>query len=223
MSSIFSEAIARAISDYRYLLRRYLPQAKRMHKLAELKLNDSTIYENEPELYRVARQIIADIEKNMDLTETGYYSYSGIAHFCNYLKDFMRNYDVDHGRVIHKAQKASKALIYVIQLFMKSENEFTPELTNEFMQCNKVIVENGSVEQQELYLSNLEKNTEAYPNFYHDILNDFTARQKEQQQQELQMQSPFNKSLTPEERLSDGDSGSVGNQVLRNPLKGAQG
>jgi len=47
------------------------------------------------------------------------------------------------------------------------------EIAEKFKECNEVIVENGSDEQQELYLSNLERHKDVYPDFYVSILNDF--------------------------------------------------
>lgn len=182
MSSIFAKTIAKAISDYRYLLRRYLTQAKRMAKLSELNLKDSGLYENDVLLYKTAKRITQDIEKNMDIKESGYYSYSGIAHFCEYLKKFLAHYEIEGARVVHRAQRASRALVYVIQLFMKSEADLTEAVAKEFIQCNEVIAVNGSPEQHALYQNNLEKYTLRYPTFYDPLLKDFLSR--------IQVESP---------------------------------
>jgi len=85
MSSIFVETISKAISDYRQLLRRYLPHADRMMKLIELGLKQPN-YKNDIMLYRTAQRIIQDIDANLDHASTSYYAYSGINSFGRYLK-----------------------------------------------------------------------------------------------------------------------------------------
>ena len=85
MSQLFVETIARAISDYRYLLRRHLDQVERRKKLAELDLKDPAIFNSAKKLYEIAWGIVHDIEKNTQ-TPLGYYGYSGIAEFGKYLR-----------------------------------------------------------------------------------------------------------------------------------------
>ena len=60
----------------------------------------------------------------MEIPEQGYYSYSGIQHFCDYLKEYLENYICEDEEIIHKAQKASRSLINVIHLVMMPENRF---------------------------------------------------------------------------------------------------
>ncbi len=84
--SIFSETMIKAISDYRLLLRKHLHQVERMMKLQKLNLRSSDIYESDLMLYETGKVIVADIEMNMAMSSSGYYSYSGIQQFCIYLK-----------------------------------------------------------------------------------------------------------------------------------------
>lgn len=173
MSKIFVETMARAIADYRYLLRRYLSQSQRMAKLNELNLRDPNLFDNEIAVYHLGHRIVRDIEQNMDTQERSYYSYSGIARFCDYLKEFLANYEIETGKVIHKAQKASRCLIHAIQLLGKSEAQLTPDVAKELLDCNQVIGENGSVEQKDLYFKNLARCLDDYPKFYQPIIEDF--------------------------------------------------
>src|SRR3990167_5964239 len=109
--SIFSETMIKAVADYRLLLRRYLTQSERMAKLRALKLRDLSITDNDLTLYQAGKAIIEDIERNMAVPNQGYYSYSGISQFCQYLTEYLDNYHIENDQVVHRAQKASRALI----------------------------------------------------------------------------------------------------------------
>lgn len=173
MATIFAETIARAISDYRQMLRRYLNQSERVTKLAELNLRDTHIYESEVSLYNTARAIIADIEKNMQVSEQGYYSYSGIAKFSEYLKEYVDNYEIENDKVIHRAQKASKALIQAIQIATLPNEKLDEKVALDFEKCNELIVECGSPEQQELHFHNLERRRDHHAEFYGPLLDHY--------------------------------------------------
>lgn len=185
MSSIFLNTIGRAISDYRQLLRRHLPQAERVNKLKEFNLKDRSLYENENRLYQTAWAIVRDIENNMCSGEGGYYSYSGIAQFARYLKEFLRNYEIEGDQVTHKAQKASRALVYVIQLFSIPDEKLDDKVTSEFKDCNTIVASHGTEEQQELYENYLVNYRERNSGFYTPILLDFQARVQRFRQEEL--------------------------------------
>lgn len=172
-TSIFAETIAKAISDYRQLLRRYLPQSVRVTKLSELKLKDPTLYDSDLTLFKVAHAIIADIEENMKVPDQGYYSYSGILMFCDYLKEYLDNYEIDGDQVVHRAQKASKALLQAIQLAMLPENRLNETIVQKFQQCNETIAQYGSKEQRQLHKNNLERQKSTNETFYASILENF--------------------------------------------------
>lgn len=173
--SIFTETIARAISDYRYLLRRNLPQSERVAKLQALELRDPELYEDEIRMYRTALMIVSDIEENMDTKEKNYYSYSGIGKFSRYLREYLDNYEIENGKLIHKAQKASRAMIEAIQLISLSTS-FDDELRKKLIDCNKIVLSFGSSEQQELYKSNLEQHAMRNEDFFAPIIYDLNKR-----------------------------------------------
>ena len=196
MATIFAETIARAISEYRQMLRRYLSQSERVTKLAELNLKDTTIYQSEISLYNVAHAIIEDIESNMKVPDQGYYSYSGIMKFCEYLKEYINNYEIEDGKVIHHAQKASKALIQAIQIATLPAERLDEKSRTEMQNCNELIARCGSPEQQALYLESLERSGERYPEFYAPLLK--------------QYQQLVSKEDAAETEAADEDTGSGG-------------
>jgi hypothetical protein len=173
MSSLFSETVTKAISVYRQLLRRYLPQVQRVKKLAQLKLKNPTTYENDVSLYQTALAIVRDIEENMEIPEQGYYSYSGIATFCDYLKDYLSKYEIESGQVIHRAQKASRALIQAIQLAALPVHQLTEDIAKQFANCNEIIAMFGSDEQHRLHMGTLEKQRCVHQSFYETVITNF--------------------------------------------------
>ena len=168
--SIFSETMTKAISDYRLLLRRHLGQVERMMKLQKLNLRSQDIYDSDISLYRVGMAIVADMEENMSMNPQVYYSYSGIQQFCQYLKEYLDNYHLDNNQVVHRAQKASRALLKAIQLAGLPRDSLNDGVANQFLDCNKLIAGYGSKEQCELQLTMLSRQQAANPGFYTRII-----------------------------------------------------
>lgn len=168
--SIFSETMIKAVGDYRLLLRRYLTQSERMAKLRVLKLRDLSITDNELTLYQAGKAIIEDIENNMAVPNQGYYSYSGISQFCQYLKEYLDNYHIENDQVVHRAQKASRALITVIQLTTLPRERLNDSIAKQLLDCNLMVVGFGSPEQCELQLQTLVRQQAQNPGFYTRII-----------------------------------------------------
>lgn len=168
--SIFSETMTKAIGDYRTLLRRHLNQVERMTKLQKLNLRDVALYQSDMNLYEMGQAIIADMEENSASELKGYYSYSGIRQFCDYLKDYLANYHVENKQVVHRAQKASRALLQAIQLTTLPRERLDDSTVKQLFECNKTVVGFGSQEQCELQLQTLTRNQASNPGFYTRII-----------------------------------------------------
>lgn len=169
--TIFAKTMTKAIADYRFLLRRHLPQADRMIKLTVLKLRDENTYKNDITLYKVGQTIISDIEENSDNSPKSYYAYSGIQEFCNYLKEYLSHYDIEQDQVIHRAQKASRALIQSIQLTALTREELNDAIAKKITECNLTITDFGSEEQCELQLQTLKRQQMHHPEFYTNLIS----------------------------------------------------
>lgn len=172
MSSIFIETVSKAISDYRQLLRRHLPQSDRMTKLMELNLKQPD-YESEVALYRTGQRIVHDIETNLNAGPKSYYTYSGVGNFGRYLKDFLSNYIIETNHVVHRAQKASRALLDSIQLIGLPVDRLTPEILDTINKNSMTIAHYGSEEQCELYKENLERYYRERGSFFGPLLRYF--------------------------------------------------
>lgn|SRR3990167_4944134 len=168
--SLFSETMTKVIGDYRFLLRRHLPQAERMIKLQELKLKREDIYSSDIALFEAGTAIADDLEKNMLEKTSGYYAYSGIAEFCKYLKEFLSHYYVEKDQVVHRAQKASRALLQSIQLTALPRERLDETIAKTLANCNTTVAGFGSIEQCELQLQTLSRNQTQNPDFYADLI-----------------------------------------------------
>lgn len=168
--SLFSETMIKAIGDYRFLLRRHLSQSERMHKLYELKLKDEESYNSDCGLYETGLAITVDIEKNMSEKKEGYYFYSGVQEFCKYLKEFLSHYYIENNQVVHRAQKASRALIHSIQLATLPRERLNDAVGQQLSQNNITIAGFGSQEQCELQLQTLTKHQPQHPGFYTSLI-----------------------------------------------------
>lgn len=168
--SIFSETITKAISDYRALLRRHLTQVDRMTKLQKLELKKVNTYKTDLALYKATIAIVEDIETTMALENPGYYSYSGIDQFCTYIKEYLNDYIVENGEVIHKARKASGAILEGIQLCSLPKESLDQSVNKKLLEFNEIIVNFGSSEQIELQMQILMRQQAVNPDFFTTII-----------------------------------------------------
>ncbi len=176
LDSIFVETLSRAISDYRQILKKYLSPEQRSAKMAELRLKDPTIFNDEPTLYRVVHDILIDIEKNIQIPNEGYYSYYGIVRFAKFLREYIENYSLEGGQVVHKAQKASNLLIKSIQLLSLPGEQLTESIAQQVIDNHPLIIELSSKEQLAIYNNTLERLHEKNKAFYRRIIQDFRVR-----------------------------------------------
>lgn len=177
LDTMFVETVSRAISDYRQILKKYLSPQERASKIAELRLKDHTIFDDEPTLYRVVHYILKDIEKNISVPNEGYYSYYGIVRFAKYLREYVDNYSLEGNVVIHKAQKASNLLIKIIQILSVPGEQFNEKLAQEVIAAHPAIIELSSKEQLDLYTQTLDRCLREKNKAFHlKIVSDFRAR-----------------------------------------------
>ena len=86
-----------------------------MAKLTKLNLKDVTVYSDDAVLYRTAVSILNDIE-TIDIPEQGLLFLLGIAKFYQFLNDYLSDYELHDDKVIHRAQRASRAILEAIQV-----------------------------------------------------------------------------------------------------------
>lgn len=175
--SMFKHTMTKAITDYRQILRRYLSSQERLEKIKQLRLKETSIFKSELLLFQVGEAIIEDIQQNVQVPNEGYYSYHGITKFCQYLKQYLSNYETDGHAVIHKAQKAADAMIKTIQFFSMSDDLLDELVTRELFECSEIIANCGSEDQRRLFRNALTRQCEYAPGFYGEILNHYIAKE----------------------------------------------
>ena len=174
--SLFAQTVAQSISDYRLYLRKSkdVDQASRVAKLTKLNLKDVNVYSDDVVLFNTAQSILSDIRETIDIPEQGYYSYSGIAKFYQFLNDYLVNYEIDGERVVHRAQRASRAILEAIQIINgKPAHVLNNTIKEQVYNCHNIIVSYGNDKQLEVYRANLLKLKPNAPLFYTDLLRNF--------------------------------------------------
>ena len=165
--AIFLNTMVKLVKEYRTLLRRQLTQAERMVKLRDLGLGKRIMQYDEVTLYNAGQAIIADLENAETQKKQGYYTYSGMKQFQAYLKNYLSHYCVENDRVVHRAQKASKALLTTIQLTGQSQEQYDANaLLEHLLNCNAVIVDFGSPEQYKMQKQIFKNKKEIDPSLY---------------------------------------------------------
>ncbi|MBS0349613.1 MAG: hypothetical protein JSR33_00260 [Proteobacteria bacterium] len=177
LDSMFVETMSRAISDYRLILKKYLSPEQRVSKIAELRLKDPTIYDDESTLFQVVQNILSDIEKNIRVPNEGYYSYYGIVRFAKFLREYIDNYTLEGNVVIHKAQKASNLLLKIIQLL--STEDFTDNISQQVITLHPLLFELSTKDQVLIYKNTLKKFEDRNKKAYRKVIEDFKIRSGE--------------------------------------------
>ncbi|HLD84831.1 MAG TPA: hypothetical protein VI844_03545 [Coxiellaceae bacterium] len=168
--SIFSKTMVKAIGDYRVLLRRHLSQVERMVRLQKFQLRNPNTYKTDLALYKAGQAIIADVRQTMVKPETGYYSYSGLIRFCEHLEIYLSEYLVEGEQVVHRTQKASRALLGAIQVTHLPRERLDEQAARQLCAYNEIVVDFGSEEQCALQLQTLERCQADHPGFYTRIV-----------------------------------------------------
>ena len=172
----FAETVAQAIADYRLFLRKSktVDQASRVNKISRLGLKQVNLYSSDVDLYNTAVAILADIRDTIDIPEEGYYSYSGIAKYYEYLDAFIANYEIEDDKVVHRAQRASRAILHAIQMINgKPAHVLNDTIKRDVYACQEIIIHCGDQPQLDIYRENLVKLKPNAPLFYTDLIRHF--------------------------------------------------
>jgi len=84
------------------------------------------------------------------------------------------NYEIDGERVVHRAQRASRAILEAIQIINgKPAHVLNNTIKEQVYNCHNIIVNYGNDKQLEVYRANLLKLKPNAPLFYTDLLRNF--------------------------------------------------
>lgn len=171
--TIFSDTILKVIFDYRQLLKRHLKVGERRAKLKALGLSSECDPTDEVALYALAEVIAKDLEGSLASLPAGYYTYSGMQKFFEHLNALLSEYKIEEGRVIHKTQHASRALLHVIQNLMHSGSKLSLAIRDKSLSCARVVAAYGSSEQHKHYRETLQKYRNLNEVFCGQLLQEF--------------------------------------------------
>jgi len=172
--TIFMSQGVKAVNKYKKILRKNLSQPERMCKLKQLNLrNNKALYENEVQLYQALCRIVEDIRQEVKVRGQGYYSYSGLLAFSKYLQAFLKEYSQEGGRIVHRMQHASKAMVSAIQMLALPKKKLTETVKRKLLVFNDVIARFGSKEQQEMHQKNLKISQKKHESFFAELADHF--------------------------------------------------
>ncbi len=149
--------ILKAISNYKLILRKALPAARCSAKIEELGIKRQNIKAaDEAKLYQIGLKIVDELEKQ--LKEAGKEkktsnSYHGTREFFQDFKKQLSKISVENNRLVHVGQKASSALVDVIQLITISQDKLSEQHLQQIIQLGSIIVEHGSRDQKKIFFN----------------------------------------------------------------------
>ena len=90
------------------------------------------------------------------------------------MSTYIKDYAIENDKVIHRAQRASRAIMEAIQIVNgKPAHTLSDRIKRNIHACQEKIVFYGNQEQFDLYTKNLEKLKPNAPLFFTDLLRHF--------------------------------------------------
>jgi hypothetical protein len=176
---IFKDMALKALGDYRKLVARYIEKEEASVLLKKMDVARPRKSDADIELMHTLIKIRTWLEEKIQSNPRGYYSYSGIEQYRIYLDEFLKQYHILSNRVVHKAQKASSAMLSIIQITgtpKASLSDTTADRLKNF--CHDLILF-GSREQKLQVQALLNTKCEDYAVFFTPILQDYIDFQKQ--------------------------------------------
>ncbi len=173
--STFTDTLLQAVSDYRQLLKRHLKPAQRKAKLQELGLDVNFVSFDEIALYKLGQKIAVDLNNSFGLGVQGYYTYSGVQRFNEYLSAYLNEFDIEEDRLVHRKQQVSRALLHVIQLVSMSGHQLNLNAHEKLSHCGRVIAAYGSSEEHQRFKATLDRVKELDHHIHSHLVREFES------------------------------------------------
>lgn len=171
--SEFARKVYQLIGEYRAILRKTLPQSERMQKLERLRLKSKPDSTTDFEFYQIAQNILQEEHQLRNQRNASYYSYSGVEQFCKCLKEFVQDYTVDQGRVVHSSQLSSKYFLEGLQTLSRQYEEVSDTVVSRVQYCNNVLAKFGENEQVARYLTLLRHQQNKHGETFNPLVKGF--------------------------------------------------
>lgn len=175
---VFKDMALKALGDYRKLVARYVEKSEASLLLKKMDVARPRKNDSDIELMHTLIKIRTWMEEKIQSHPKGYYSYSGIEQYRLYLDEFLQQYQILSNRVVHKAQKASSAMLNIIQITGMPRPALSDSMGLKLMNFCQELVIFGSREQKLQVHALLNTKCEDYADFFAPILQDYILFQK---------------------------------------------
>jgi hypothetical protein len=175
---IFKDMALKALGDYRKLVTRYIEKDEASALLKRMDVARPRKSDADIELMSTLIKIRTWLEEKIQSYPKGYYSYSGIEQYRIYLDEFLKQYHILSNRVVHKAQKASSAMLSIIQITGTPKASLSDKTADRLKNFCHDLILFGSREQKLQVHALLNTKCEDYAVFFTPILQDYIAFQK---------------------------------------------
>jgi hypothetical protein len=177
---VFKDMALKALGDYRKLVSRYVEKNEASVLLKKMDVARPRKSDSDMELMLTLIKIRTWLEEKIQSHPKGYYSYSGIEQYRLFLDEFLNQYQILSNRVVHKAQKASSAMLNIIQITGAPKASLGDETANRLINFCQELILFGSREQKLQVHALLNTKCEDYAVFFAPILQDYINFQKKQ-------------------------------------------
>lgn len=175
---VFRDMALKALGDFRKLVSRYVEKNESAVLLKRMDVARPRKNDSDHELMQTLIKIRSWLEEKIQSHPKGYYSYSGIEQYRVYLDEFLQQYQMVANRVVHKAQKASSAMLNIIQITGMPRSSLSESTAQRLLHYCRELVLFGSREQKLQVHALLNTKCEDYAEFFAPILQDYVLYQK---------------------------------------------
>lgn len=138
---MFQQIAQQLVRDFYSLLKRYVDNDERARIKEILGYNAVSDQLNDQALLKKLQLIYSLLQDKVNTRPKGYYSYSGIDQYFEFLEKFLSQYCIYSGRVVHRAQRLSGLMLHIIQLMEVPQESFTSDRVVELRDyCIEVIM-----------------------------------------------------------------------------------
>lgn len=138
---MFQQIAQQLVLDFYSLLKRYVDNDERARIKEKVGYNAVSDQLNDQALLKKLQLIYSLLQGKVNARPKGYYSYSGIDQYFEFLEKFLGQYCVYSGRVVHRAQRLSGLMLHIIQLMEAPQGSFTSDMVVELRDyCKEVIL-----------------------------------------------------------------------------------
>lgn len=167
----FTQSASKLLLEYRNLIKKHY-LVDNIQKLTAVGLNKK-IPVNDADLYGMIAKII-HVEEQECLAIKPTLRYSGVSRFLDHLKEFIAEFRLLNGKVIHPGQASSRAILEVIQLLSLSIDRLNGEVSGRIENSLWLIAKFGDEMQKSQLFKALEKQIERQANYFTPLLNKYS-------------------------------------------------